>query len=101
VRAELVLNAVEAQHHDVKLLVLLRLLFFFSAVEHEELALELCLDTLHVRTLLHLLLSIHLEEVGKLGALLALADINDDTHDDVLEEVFAVSHLVCDLDLLG
>lgn len=94
---ELAFDAVKASHELLNLLIRLLLadiLITLRAVQDMELVAELLLNILRVGTLLVLLLAVDRNEVGKVGALLALADLDHDAHDDVFEGVFALALLL-------
>jgi len=96
-RVKLVLEPIETDHHVAKLLVSLLLIRFFTSltsVEDVELVLELRLHHRIVSSLLVLLFTVDGDEVGKVWSLLALANLDDDSHDDILQRVFAVALLI-------
>ena len=68
-----------------------------AAIEQAELTLELILDRCRIRTSLHLLFTVDCNEIGKLRALFALTDLDNDAHDDIFEGVFAIGLVVSDL----
>ena len=94
---QLVMQAIENQHEAVKLLILRLVLCLIAAIEQAELTLELILDRCRIRTSLHLLFTVDCNEIGKLRALFALTDLDNDAHDDIFEGVFAIGLVVSDL----
>ena len=94
---QLVMQAIENQHEAVKLLILRLVLSLIAAIEQAELTLELILDRRRIRTSLHLLFTVDCNEIGKLRALFALTDLDNDAHDDIFEGVFAIGLVVSDL----
>lgn len=65
----------EAEHHVLKLLVLLFLLVEGTSVQDPKLVLELSLHVHLARTRLILLLAVDSDKIGELGSLLALTDL--------------------------
>lgn len=91
------MQAIENQHEAVKLLILRLVLSLIAAIEQAELTLELIFDRCWVGTSLHLLFTVDCNEIGKLRALLALTDLDNDAHDDIFEGVFSIGLVVSDL----
>lgn len=99
-RVELILKPVEADHHGAELLVSLLLIgasFALIAVKHLELVLELFLNSVFRGSRLVLLLTVDSNKVCQVRALLALTDLNDDAHNNILESVLAVYLIFCDI----
>lgn len=88
------LQSVEAIHHVIELSIVLLVLALLAAVKHAEFALELLLDGKGVGTNLALLLSVYFDEVRQLGALLTLANLDHDAHDNVFEAIFTEGHRI-------
>ena len=91
------MQAIENQHEAVKLLILRLVLSLIAAIEQAELTLELIFDRCRVGTSLHLLFTVDCNEIGKLRALFALTDLDNDAHDDIFEGVFSIGLVVSDL----
>ena len=98
---QLPFKPIEACYHVIKLSVF-SLFLVLVTVEHAELVLELSLDLTWLRTGFILLLTVDSDEIGELGTLLALTDLKDDAHGNILEAVptigLPISHC---LDVLG
>ena len=91
---QLVMQAIENQHEAVKLFILRLVFSLIAAIEQAELTLELILDRRRIRTSLHLLFTVDCNEIGKLRALFALTDLDNDAHDDIFEGVFAIGLII-------
>ena len=86
---ELVMHPIEDEHEAVKLLVLSSVISLFSAIEKHELVLELLL-----RVFFALPLSVDRQEIGQLGTLLAVTNVDNDSHYHVLEGILSIIHIV-------
>ena len=94
---ELAFDAVETCHELLDLLIRLLLPNVFialRAIQDVELVPELFLHVLRVDSLLVFLLAIDGDEVGEVGALLPLTDLNHNAHDDVLEGILTIALLL-------
>lgn len=101
-RVQLILQPVKAQHHVVELLVhFLLSLTFAVAVQQAELVLEFLLDFGFRAIIFDPFLAVNGDEVSELGALLVVTDLDDDSHNDVLQRVHTAGLRVGEGDVFG
>jgi len=93
--AQLYMNPIEARHKVVKVLILdLNIVVLILVIEEHELV------TQHADVLVVLLsLLVNLDQVSQLGPLLPLSDLNNNSHDHVLETVGSLG--LCNCELFG
>ena len=91
----------EDLHQVVKLLIVSFFITPVATVEESELVLEFLLYLDRVSLVFILLFAVNSDEIRQFGSSLALADLNDDPHDDILEGVLSDSLSVTDAFVLG